>query len=142
MDAFNNNDAMIYESNIKWFVRENVGITNIFKAFWAAIANLGRNPQNRHKCLSVYLHSILGKLFWTFRKRHNWSFCIDSATNILHNILHFTATSSSLQHCVHRLISALMPEPFSDSRKQDAGCDSIMQSLCLPNILCLIMQFA
>jgi len=51
MDAFNNNDAMIYESNINWFVCENVEINNIFKAFWPAIANLASNPQNRHKFL-------------------------------------------------------------------------------------------
>ena len=79
-----------------------------------------------------------GTLFWTFEERHNWSFYIQSTTNIQQSILHPSADSSNLKRKFHALISALIFDatPFLSSRKQDSGSGSIIQSLFLPSILC------
>jgi len=92
----------------------------------------------RQICPSEYLLPMLGTLFWTFGERHNWSFYVQSTTNIQQNILHPTGDSSNSKRNLHALISALIFDatPLLSSRKQDFGGGSIIQSLFLPSILC------
>jgi len=73
-----------------------------------------------------------------FGERHNWSFYIQSTTNIQQNILHPTADSSNSKRNLHALISALIfdANPLLSGRKRDTGNGTIIQSLFFPSILC------